>query len=175
MIDLILRAADKPALAQWAKDKNLIIRKGRVVDEDPDSPTFGDVLEAGEWVNREGFEYCWWAGSGKLMTQAGTYDDEGVELTAPNFLNGVVAIIRIYGGFFSEDKLEVAGDDPDAQEQFARSKVVRFIKDNGTLGSVGAINYYELDGVRIFRPADVQAFLASNGLAGHEWLGGNSY
>jgi len=177
MIDLILWAADKPSLAQWAKARGLIIRTGDVIDQDPDSPTFGDVLVAGEWSNRDGFEYCWWADSGKMMTKAGTYGAEGAELTAPSYLAGVLAFIRISGEFFTSDRIIPDDADPDKLEQFARSKVVRYLKNNGTIGTLagGALKYVEFDGVRIFRPNDVQALLASKNLPGHSWLGGNAY
>ena len=78
MIDLVLHAPDLQTLAAFARNRGLQVRVGRIIDEDPDSPTFGQVLEAGEWVNRRGFEYTPWAGSGKFMRTKGTYDNEVV-------------------------------------------------------------------------------------------------
>lgn len=44
---------------------------------------------------------------------------------------------------------------------------------NGALGTATSVPYYELDGVRLIRAADFFAWLAANGLPGHEWFGGN--
>lgn len=170
-MDLILHAPDKTTLLDFAKANGLFVRRGVITDDDPESPTFGQVIDPGEWVRREGFDYCWWAGSGKMMRTLGTYDAEGVELTPTAFFPGVVALLRIYGDFFNTDRLDDAVD----EEQWSRSKIVRYIKNNGALGSTLGISYYELDGVKIFRPGDVNAMLADRGVPGHEWLGGNSY
>jgi hypothetical protein len=37
------------------------------------------------------------------------------------------------------------------------------------------IPYYEIDGVRLLRPQDVEAFVQSRNIPGHIWVGGNSY
>ena len=170
MIDILAHVPDQKTLVAWAEKNGL---RERVVigrDEDPDSPTYGEPNAWG-WRTRKGVEWCWWAGSGKLMRSPGTYDDEGNELTAPTYVAGLVAIIRLSGDFFSQDKLDAQ---PDA-EQWARSKVVRYILRNGTVGQTGGIAFVEMDGVRLFRPGDVQAKIAEWGVPGHEWLGGNVY
>jgi hypothetical protein len=61
----------------------------------------------------------------------------------------------------------------DNTEQHMRSRIARFIKNNGTAGTTGSINHWALDGVKLYRYSDVMDFLASKGLAGHEWYGGN--
>ena len=230
-MDLILHAPDKTTLLDFAKANGLFVRRGVITDIDPDSPTFGEVIDPGEWVKRDGFDYCWWAGSGQLMSRprelkatlpvdivqgtdfgitipggtlpvwvdasttaqidgevVGVYDRKqgpyavfsgtppavgtDVEIwQGVEFFPGVVALLRIYGDFFNTDHLDDAVD----EEQWSRSKVVRYIKNNGTLSDFSGISYYELDGVKIFRPADVNAMLADRGVPGHEWLGGNSY
>jgi hypothetical protein len=40
---------------------------------------------------------------------------------------------------------------------------------------MGSVSYYEVDGVRLFKPADVLALLAANDLPGHTWVDGNAY
>ena len=162
MIDLILWANTKATFATFARNNGLLVQY--------------DTEDGPAWRPREGFEYCWWAGEGKLKTAEGTYDQNGDEITPPSFLPGYVALCRIYGSFFNTDKLDPDDTDPDKLEQWTRSKVARYIKNNGTPGTVagGAINYYELDDVRIFRPADVFAWLSARGLPHHEWAGGNS-
>lgn len=178
-IDIVVHAADKAALATWAEThpagNPLRIEVGAVYDTDPESPTFGDKLQDGEMQNRSGFTYCWWAGSGKMMRTPGVYDSEGNEVTAPTFVNGVVALLRIHGDLFFEDKLDPDENDPDAAEQFARSKIVRYVKNNGTPIEVQGINGFLLDGVRMFRPQDVQAKVAEWNVSGHQWLGGNRF
>jgi len=140
-------------------------------DTDPDSPTYGQPTET-EWRVKPGVDWCWWADTGKMMRTRGTYDEEGNELTAPTYVSGLVALVRITGPTFLEDRIPDAA--PDA-EQWAKSKVVRYLVQNGTIGQTGGIAFVEMDGVRVFRPADVQAKLAEWGVAGHEWLGGNRY
>lgn len=158
MIDLILWATDRATLRTFAQNNNLLVQD-----------------DEGNWKPRDGLEWDWWGGTGKLMRTQGTYDAEGNELTAPTYIPGEVLLLRIHGDFFNTDRLEPDEADPDKAEQWARSKVARFIKNNGTPGTVQGVNYYELDGVRIFRAADVQAKLVEWGVPGHEWLGGNSY
>lgn len=162
MIDLILYAPDKATFANFARTNP------------PANPLQQQDAE-GNWFNRPGFDYCWWAGSGKMMTAKGTYDQDGNEITPPTFLPGFVALVRIHGQFFEDNVLIPDDADPDKLEQWARNRVVQYIKNNGTPGTMGSIPYYEVDGVRMFRPADVKGFLNNKNLPGHEWLGGNSF
>jgi len=161
-IDLILWASTKADFANFARS------------HPPANPLQTQDAD-GNWNDRKGFTWVWWASSGKLMTAKGTYDAEGNELTPPTLLPGFVALVRIHGAFFDGTRLEPAPDDPEASEQWARSAVAQYIKNNGTPGTMGSIPYYQIDGVRMFRPADVTAFLAANDLPGHEWLGGNAF
>ena len=158
MIDLVIYAPTKGDLRTFAVARGLL----ETVVED----------EVTSYVKAKDFDYCWWAGSGQFMTAKGTYDPEGVELTPPTFAPGVVALLRIY----------TTGDsiDPGATEnpeQWHRSQVAKWVKDNGTPGSFfgGAVPYYNVAGVRLMRPSDVNSWLASEGLPGHEWAGGNGY
>lgn len=168
MIDLILHCpTGTAALLAWAKTHP---PANPLIFEQDDGE--GGTIN----INRTGFEYCLWAGSGQFMTVKGTYDGEGNEITPPTFLPGTVALCRIYSEFFEDQYIDPAGAaDPENPEQWEKNKVAKYIKDNGTLDSVGTIPYYEVDGVRIFRPTDVEAFLAANNIPGHIWLGGNSY
>ena len=121
-----------------------------------------------EWRIKPGLEFLWWAGSGKFMVQAGTYDQDGNEVTPPQFAPGVVLLLRLHHAFFDDDRLDPA--DPETAEDWDRSKVARYIKTNGTPGTTAGITYYEMDGVRLYRPADVAAFIAARGLPGHRFL-----
>lgn len=163
MIDLVIYAPNKGALRTFAVARGLL---------SPVDITDGEGVTTTTYVKAKDFDYCWWAGSGQFMTAKGTYDPEGVELTPPTFAPGVVALLHI----------GITGDaiDPGATEnpeQWHRSQVAKHIRDNGIPGSFfgGAVPYYEMDSVRLMRPSDVQAWLASQGLPGHEWAGGNAY
>jgi len=102
--------------------------------------------------------------------------DDPVDLWTPaTFSPLLVAIVRVYADFFTSQQIDPSDPDYDATEQWGRNKIAQYIKNNGTPGTMGGIPYYELDGVRMLRPVDVQDFLATNNLPGHEWLGGNSY
>jgi hypothetical protein len=158
MIDLVIYAPTKGDLRTFAVARGLL----------------ETVVEAGvtTYVKAKDFDYCWWAGSGQFITSKGTYDTEGLQITPPTFAPGVVALLHI----------GTTGDaiDPGATEnpeQWHRSQVAKWVKDNGTLGSffAGAVPYYDVAGVRLMRPADMQAWLTSEGLPGHEWAGGNSF
>jgi hypothetical protein len=158
MIDLVIYAPTKGDLRTFAVARGLL---ETVVEEGVTS-----------YVKAKDFDYCWWAGSGQFMTAKGTYDGEGLQITPPTFVAGVVALLHI----------GTTGDaiDPGATEnpeQWHRSQVAKYVKDNGTLGSffAGAVPYYDVAGVRLMRPSDVTAWLSSEGLPGHEWAGGNTY
>ncbi len=159
-LDIILWAPSKAALATWAQTH----------------PAADPLMTADG--PREGVSYCWWAGSGQFMTQNGTYDQDGNEITPPTFAQGVVALLKLHTAFFANDKLTDQTYDENGTpqlEQWQRSKAAQWIKTNGTPGNMGTVNYYEVDGVRLFRPADVEAFLSANDLPGHIWVGGNAY
>ena len=170
-IDLVLWATNKPSLLTFAKANNLWVDDGNGETSEPD-PETGETsyTPSGNFIPRDGLEHAWWNGSGKLMLAKGTYDAEGVELTAPNYASGIWVLLRIHSDFFETDKLTPAEDDVDRDEAWARSKVARYIKNNGTAGTAAGLTYYTLDGVRIFKYADVQAELLSRGVAGHSFL-----
>lgn len=158
MIDLILWANTRATLRTFAQNNNLLVQS-----EDSE----GNIT----WVPRDGLEWDWWGGTGKLMRTPAVVDQDGNVTTPATYIPGEVLLMRIHGDFFNSDRIPDAAD----QEQWSRSKVARFIRNNGTPGTVQGVNYYELDGVRIFRAADVQAKLAEWGVPGHEWLGGNQF
>ena len=172
MIDLILHAADKATIKTFAETHGLreqYVETPAVIDPETGEVTTPAVMA---WRDKHGLEYVWWAGSGKMLRTLGTYDAEGNELTAPTYVNGVVVILRLHSDFFEDDRLDTEEEIP---EQHHRSKTARYIKNNGTADTVQGINCYVLDGVRLFRPADVQAKLTEWGVPGHEFLGGNNY
>jgi hypothetical protein len=105
----------------------------------------------------DGFTYCWWAEGGQLMTAKPS-----------TYLAGFVMLARIHSSLFDSDVIS------EGPEQWQRSKIAKFIKTNGTPGTLQGINFYLLSNVRLFRAADVLTFLATNSLPGHEWAGGNS-
>jgi hypothetical protein len=119
-------------------------------------PVGNPIMDA-DGNTRPGVRWCWWGGEGKMKSPTGE-------------VPGFVMLMTIYRG---DDVLAASG------EQFVKSRVAKYIKDNGTFGTTSAANgsipYYELAGVRIFRPADVTAWLSVNNLPGHEWVGGNQY
>ena len=163
-IDLVMWANTKADFAQFARTNP------------PANPLQQQDAE-GNWVNRPGLTFCWWAESGKLMTAAGTYDQDGNELTPPTFLPGFVALVRVYGEFFEQQAIKEGDQDYDeaeASEQWGRNRIAKYVKENGTPGTMGTLPYYEIDSVRLFRAADVFEWLRNNNLPHHEWLGGNS-
>lgn len=112
-------------------------------------------------LNREGFTFSWWRGRGKFAID---------DARPPTEAAGFVALVRIFDAFFADDALA------EGPEQWQRSKIAKAIQANGTPGTaLGSIPYFQWDGVRLFRPADVEAFLAANNAPGHQWLGGNVF
>lgn len=150
MLDLVLHAPDKATFVTFARNRSLL---------------------DGEDKLRRGVSYFWWAETGKFVTQAGEYDENGDEITPPTFLAGLVLVLRLHSIMFDADVL----DTDRSKAQHLRSKVVKYIRDNGEAGTLGGWPYYELDGVKIFRPSDVEDFITSRGLTGHIWAGGNAY
>jgi hypothetical protein len=171
MMDLILHANNKATIRTFAQNNP------------PANPLLVQVDdgEGGtEWVTRDGLEWSWWADGGKVMTAKGTYDQDGNEITPPTFLGGVVALLRIHSDFFLSDRIIPDEADPDKEEQWTRSKVVKHVKDNGTGPSnfdlAGTnVPYYELDGVKITKPDKLDEALVAAGLPRHEFMGGNTY
>lgn len=161
MIDLILHCNAKSDLRAFAIANNLM----REVMETVVDPETGERSRqgTGEYKVRPGVEWCWWAGSGKMLRRAAVVDSEGNETTPGQYVNGFVAILRISGEMFRKDKTDDG----------TRHKVIRYIKNNGTEGTAAGLTYFEIDGVRMFRPEDVNAKLQEWGVPGHQWLGGN--
>lgn len=153
MIDLILWSDTKTALNNFAKVHGLLV-------QDP---------ETQEWATAYGVEWSWWQGSGKMLRSLGTYDAEGVELTPPTFVNGWVILLRLHSTYADADKLDPAGPTAEDIPEWDRSKVARFIRNNGTPGTVAGLTYYEIDGVRILRVQDVEAKLAEWGVPSHRF------
>lgn len=143
MIDLVLYAATKAVIRDFAIAQNLLDSNGN---------------------ERVGVTYFWWLGDGKFLTQNPVYDGNGSIVTPPAFLPGVVMLLRI-----SEATDDLGG----TGEQWNRSKVAQYIRNNGTPGTQGGIPYYELNSVWLFRASDVFTFIANNNLPRHEWFGGN--
>jgi len=235
-IDLVLHTPDGQTLVEFARNYGLFRKNPDTVitDTDPDSPTFGDVLETIDngWRQRRGFEYTPWAGTGKFLSKnkdlRGSLDVEVIDngefgvrvgATLPTWVDGetmaysgdtfVGRFLRKQGpfavfsgtaqvgdtiSFYTPDlqyldglvylvrlSFDVADEDAEVDEtelgQAAKSKIVRWAKRNGTIGQTGggALDYAEIDGVKVFQPDQVNVWLSSKGLPGHEWLGGNSY
>jgi hypothetical protein len=114
---------------------------------------------------REGVEFSLWGGTGKFLTAA----------NPPTFAPGVVVLVRFFGGFLRENRLRPLDTDPGRNEQWSRHKLLRRMKQNGTTGTTGGIPWIQLDGVRLYRPSDVEAFIVANNLPRHLWSNGNSY
>jgi len=105
-------------------------------------------------------------------------EDLQVALPDPQFLNQFVILAHIHGSFFNDDRISdgITGEENEVVEQWQKSALIRTIRNAATPITVaGDIQGYDWAGVKLFRAADVQAFLASRGVPGHEWLGGNSY
>lgn len=115
-----------------------------------------------------GCDLAWWAGDGKFMTTPPVLDKDGNVTTPATYMAGFVVNCRIHSDAAKDDRIEGGKG-----EQWSRSKVAKWVKDNGTLGSIGGIPTYTVNSVRLFRAADVQGWLDSKGLPGHEWAGGN--
>ncbi len=165
-LDIILYAPNKPALAVFGKAH----------------PPANPLLQ-NDGNTRDGVSYCWWSGSGKFMTAPGvpSGNDNDPWTTPPTFLPGVVMLLRLHSAFFDDNEIKegdpdyVEPADPDNIEQHERCRVVRYVKENGVLGTMGGIPYYEIDNVRLFRPSDVETFLTAKGVPAHIWVGGNVY
>lgn len=222
MLNLLLWASDKQTIVEFAKKYKLIVRPGNLWDEEgEDTP---------KWVNRPGFEYAFWDGSGVMKIKEWdirstrevslsennefafevpggnfpTWLDESVALrdfkvvglfkrTQGNFaifkgaatigetldigvqdtqfLNGFVVVTRFTSEALSDDQII----EDDTLEPWEKSKIAKFLKDNGTPGTIQGINYFELDSVRILRPRDVKDFLELRGIKMPIFAGGNRY
>src|SRR6056297_2064613 len=128
MIDLVLQAADRQTIRQFGIANNLL-KRDRTVTVDPE--TGEEAVEFGEWYLRPGVSFSWWNGSGRMMRSTGTFDDEGNRLTAPTFVPGVVALLRIGGAAGQEDALYDTPEDKNDVKEWERSKVARYIRNNG--------------------------------------------
>ena len=159
MIDLILYAPSKAALTTWA-ETNPPNNPMRYLDADS------------AWQIRPGLEWSWWGGDGNFKTSAGSFNvNSDAWAVEPTYAPGVVMRLRIHGEFFDWGRLDVSSvEDPDDIKEWELSRTAKYIKDNGTPGTMGGIPYYEVDGVRIFREKDVQTFISSRGLPGHVFL-----
>ena len=105
-------------------------------------------------------------------------EDLQIALPDPQFLNQFVILAHIHGSFFNDDRISdgITGEENEVVEQWQKSALIRTIRNAATPITVaGDIQGYDWGGVKLFRAADVQAFLASRGVPGHEWLGGNSF
>lgn len=112
-------------------------------------------------------DFCWWAGTGKFPTSNFTLDANGNVATEPTYAPNFVGLLRV----------RTPADDiasPVDMEQWSRSRIAKYIKDNGTQGTTLGIPYYELNGVRMMKADSVMSWLAANNLSGHTWAGGNS-
>lgn len=153
MIDLAFQAATQAALMARLAALNLVT--GSI-----------DMSGATIYPASPGFDYCWWAGSGKLITAAAVIDGQGSVTTPPTFLAGFVLLARITS---AADTIN-GGD----EEQWSRSKVAKYFKDNGTVTTIGGLPCVTLSGVQMIEPEDLFAWLSTNNLPAHEWAGGNS-
>ena len=167
-LDIILYApGGKADMIAWAK-------------VNPPANPLLDEDDEGNMVTRPGVSFCWWAGSGQFKTANGTYDGEGNEITPPTFAPGAVGLLRIHTILLENTHITDQTYDENGNpqlEQWERNQVAKWIKDNGTPGTMagGTVPYYEVGTVRLLRPQDAEAFMAANNIAGHVWVGGNSY
>jgi len=163
-IDLILQAPNEATLTAFLKAH----------------PPGNELMDADDNL-AHAVNFCLWAGDGKFMTVKGTYDSEFVELTPPEFMTGIVGILRIQdsetaiNGINVGDPDYVEPADPENVEQYEKNRVVRHVKDNGASGTLSGIPYEQLASVKVMSPVDVEAFLVTNDLPGHIWVGGNLY
>ena len=135
-------------------------------------PAIQALLQARGLVNATGgalpgFDYCWWAGSGNFAITKPVYDSSNPfnVITPATYLPNSVVLTRV--------------DDPadaitEGTEQWQRSVLAKWLKDNGTLGTVGGFPCYTTAGVDMLRASDVFAWVKTQGLASHEWSGGNA-
>jgi len=193
MIDVLLYAPEKQTIIDLLRDRGLqeqyVTKPAEysyeyiepVLDEEGNTVTEGYIQETEVapaemgWRNASEVDWCWWAGSGKFMTAKGEYDQDGNQITAPEFLPGYLMMLRIYGTRFENDKRTTTKENP---KQHDKSNFARTFKTAGSSKNffeIPNVKYYEVDLVRWVDPDDCQQFLADNGLPGHQWLGGNSF
>ncbi len=149
-MDVILRSATTQAvITDWLASRGMIDAAG---------------------VPVRGFSYCWWAGSGKFVTALPVTSGTTI-VTPPTFLPGFVMLAQLSSDVRENDQIT----NPSDGEQWSRSKLVAYVKSNGSPGSIDGISFYTISGVQLFRPADVMTWLATHGIPGHEWSGGNTF
>jgi hypothetical protein len=150
MIDLILQGT-KANIAALLKARGLL-------DFDADKNP----------VPVPGCDLAWWGGDGKFMTAAPVLDKGGNVVTPATFLAGYVVNCRIHDKLAKDDLIKSA-----KTEQWERSKIVKAIKEAGTLGTFGGIPCYTIDNVRLLKADAVFKWCQDNGVPSHEWFGGN--
>ena len=148
MLDLIL---------QGSKANIATLLRGRGLTDATDRPV-------------SGFEACWWAGDGRFMTAKPVYGNGPLNppTTAATYMAGFVMLARIHSTLEIADALAGTG------ELWTRSKVAKWIKDNGVLGLVNGMPCVTVASVRLMRGQDVNTFCATNSSPAHEWAGGNA-
>ncbi len=135
----------------------------------------------GEFTLRKGLTVAPWNADGRFKTKNATYDGE-TQLTAATYAAGFVAILRFRDDFRIRVTKTIDGEQvtvnqsdnlEGSEEQHTRSRIFRYVKNNGVKGKTGTINHWKLDGVKLYRYPDVMAFLDDRGLAKFVRGGGN--
>jgi hypothetical protein len=113
------------------------------------------------------------------MRTVGTYNADGTVATEPTYFPGVVLLLRVHPElFYTEDQIDQQAEPPNPGEEtesWSKSKFARYIKNNGTAGTAQGIDYYELDGVRLFKYQALLDKVEEWGVPSHQWAGGNAF
>lgn len=170
MIDLLFHAKSKQHIEEAAKGFDLYIpvtEERLVTPATEEAEAVYETITTG-WRWRTGITISWWAGSGKMLKAHGTYDEEGTELTAPVYVDGVVGLFRLHGDFEKGDRLGAESEGP----QYLRSKVAAYLTAEGEAGDVEGIACNTLMGVGILNPTSLNKKIREWGVPGHEFSGG---
>jgi hypothetical protein len=120
------------------------------------------VTQVGRWVRNQG-NFAVFSG---VATVGQTLD---ITTEDRQTLPGYCALLRLH--FTVEEEDRVDDDEVDVEEgPWKRSKVARYIKRNGTPGTISGLNYYTVDGVRLFKYQDVVEWCNTRGVPSHGFL-----
>lgn len=134
---------------------------------------FLKVDEDQNYTTVYGFDYIPWMGSGVLMKQQPQYDVEGNIIQSGVQVPGYFVLARISD---PDDQIIPDENDPNKEEQFARSRFVRDFKANATESITGDnIRVLSLNGLEIWNPFDLFQRLSEWGVPGHQFGNGNQF
>jgi len=135
MIDLVLQGTNKKAIRDWLEASDMFIDRVDIPAQFTVNEETGEKAETAPAVmkrqKRQGVEWTWWNGTGKLMTKRGVYDADGNETAAPIFAVGVWALVRFHHKYLLANMLDVKVNEGDEIAVWDKLKFAQDVYDAG--------------------------------------------